>query len=68
MMVRENHHHCLITTWHGVSNPDIEEAPEKGGLANRGFWRLGPCAEATPSTPLSYSNVTATLWGTVGNR
>ena len=37
MMAQGNHHLSLITTWHGVSNPDIEEAPERGGLANRGF-------------------------------
>ena len=27
------------------NEPDIEEAPEKGGLANRGFRGLGPCVE-----------------------
>ena len=28
-----------------IKQPDIEEAPEKGGLANRGFRGLGPCVE-----------------------
>ena len=31
MMAQGNHHQRLITTWHGVSNPDIEEAPTKAG-------------------------------------
>ena len=49
------------------NEPDIEEAPEKGGLANRGFRGLGPCVEGYgPSTPLLYYNVTATLWGCTG--
>ena len=31
MMAQGNHHRRLITTWHGLSNPDIEEAPTKAG-------------------------------------
>jgi hypothetical protein len=31
MMAQGNHHQGLITTRHGVSNPDIEEAPTKAG-------------------------------------
>ena len=62
-----SHHQRLITTWNGLSNPDIEEAPEKAG------WPTG-ASEAWvlvwrrygPSTPLSYYNVTATLWGYSG--
>ena len=36
---------AISLTRANAKQPDIEEAPEKGGLANRGFRGLGPCVE-----------------------
>jgi hypothetical protein len=50
-----------------TKQPDIEEAPAKGHPstgASRALVSLG--VEAAASTPLSYYNVTATLWGYSG--
>ena len=48
------------------NEPDIEEAPEKGGLANRGFRGLGPCVEGVRTLHAAIVLQRHGLWGSRG--
>ena len=67
-MVRSgNHHHWPNYHSMRIKQPNIEEAPEEARPPT-GASRLGVLVwrGTTTSTPLSYYNLTATLWGYSG--